>query len=154
MHGDAASELARQGRAVLASHPEVKHRWEQIPTGVRLAFPAEAADAFEVAVEAYGGAVLVSGVGFHTHFDWQGNAAENVRAALALARDLLSPAMRVREVSAGGRPYKWELQRLDGRDWRTEEVTVVPGTVFWNYFGRRSERIYQNRTLPVRDEPA
>lgn len=151
MHGDAPSELARQGRAILASHPGLKHRWEEIPAGVRLAFPNDADDGFEVAVEAYGSAALVSGVGFHTHFDWQGTASENVRAALRLVRDLLGPRMRVRELSASGRPYKWQLQRLDGHEWSTQEVFL---SAFWNYFGRRSERIYQNRTLPARDEPA
>jgi hypothetical protein len=119
---------------------------------VRLVFPTDSADGFEVSIEADGSAVLVAGVGFHTHFDWQGTAAENVRAGLALARDLLSPAMRVRELSAAGRPYKWQLQRFDGREWRTEETTVTVGWIVRNYFGRRSERIYQNTTLPARDE--
>jgi hypothetical protein len=147
--GDAPPELDRQGRAFLASHPELTHRWEEIPAGLRLAVPAETVDGFEVVVEAYGGAVLVAGVGFHVHFDWERTAAEKVRAALGLARDLLSPTMRVRELSAAGRPYRWELQRLDGREWRTQERTI--GSIFRKYFGPRSERIYQNTTLPARD---
>jgi hypothetical protein len=147
MEGDLVGELTRQGRAVLASYPELRHSWEDTPGGVRLVFPRVDTDGFQVSVEAQGSSLIVSGVGFHTHFDWHETAAEAVRQALGLVRDLLGPGMRVRELRASGRPYRWELQRFDGREWRTQEVT---GLLFWNYFGARSERFYQNMMLPPR----
>ncbi|HKG95027.1 MAG TPA: hypothetical protein VKA84_24130 [Gemmatimonadaceae bacterium] len=150
MEGNLRHELESQGRALLAAHPGLAHRWDEIPDGVRLVVPATGADAFEVAVQAHEhGGLQVSGVGFHTHFDWQTTAAEAVRDALGLVRDLLGPGMRVRELRAGDRPYRWELQAFDGQGWRTEEVTAQ---LVWNYFGQRSERIYRNVALPARDE--
>jgi len=75
--------------------------------------------------------------------------ASFVRDALGLVRDLLSPGMRLRELRAAGRPYKWILEgRLSGQ-WHTEQTMAL---LIWNYFGVRSERIYQNAHLPERDE--
>lgn len=86
--------------------------------------------------------------GFHTHFDDSDDAGALVRDAFGLVRDLLSPAMRLREWRAGNVPYRWvlEVQVADG--WRSEQTM---GLLFWNYFGRRSERVYQNRQLPARE---
>jgi len=147
MQGDLRAELRRQAEAILVHYPGLAHRWEEIPGGIRLAFPTTSANGFEVAVEAQKRGLLVSGHGFHTHFEWQPTAAEAVADALGLVRDLLSPATRVRELRAADRPYRWELQVRDGIGWRTREMTVL---TFWNYFGRRSERIYQNETLEPR----
>jgi hypothetical protein len=152
MEGDLVGELTRQGRALLASYPWLRHSWEDTAGGgVRLTLPRADADGFEVSLEAQAAGLIVSGVGFHTHFDWYATAGEAVRQALGLVRDLLSPGMRVRELRASGRPYRWELQRFDGGEWRTQEVT---GLLFWNYFGARSQRIYQNMMLPPRGSPA
>lgn len=70
-----------------------------------------------------------------------------VEDALGLVRDLLSPDMRVRELRAGRSAYRWFIEAFDGRTWKVEHMT---GLLFWNYFGRRSEHIYQNAVLPGR----
>jgi hypothetical protein len=55
--------------------------------------------------------------------------------------------MRLRTRHAGGRAYKWLLERVTGSEWRAEHVT---GLLFFNYFGRRTETIRQNHQLSVR----
>ncbi len=72
--------------------------------------------------------------------------------ALGLARDLLSPAMRIGERCAGGKPYRWYIGHLDDMRWHAEHET---GLLFGNFFGRRSEHIYRVYTLPSRisDDP-
>jgi len=84
-------------------------------------------------------------VGFHAHFE--GTPDETVQQALGLTRDLLSADMRIREQLASGRGYRWTLDRRDTSGWTRESTT---GAFFWNYFGRRTERVYQNTQLPGR----
>ena len=58
--------------------------------------------------------------------------------------------MRIREWLAGGKPRKWAFEVLDDGEWVTEESV---GLLFFNIFGRRTEKVYQNTVLPVRDYP-
>ena len=67
--------------------------------------------------------------------------------ALGLARDLLSPAMRIRELRTGNKPYRWVMECYDGAGWRGEQET---GFLDRNHLGRAYERVYQNRALPGR----
>jgi len=85
----------------------------------------------------------------HTPMDDDRDPASVVRDALGLVRDLLSAAMRLRELRAGGWPYKWILEARVSGQWQTEQTM---GPLVWNYFGARSKRIYQNAHLPERDE--
>ena len=151
MQGDLPKELEQQAAAMLGAHRDLVHTWEKASTGVRLNFPARSEEGFAVAIEAEPRALRVHGHGFHTHFDWQATAADAVRHALALVRDLLSPSMRVRELRAGDRPYRWELQAYEGGTWVRKEVTIH---LFWNYFAPRTVRVFQNRMLPSRSEPS
>lgn len=58
--------------------------------------------------------------------------------------------MRVRERCAGSGGYKWTLECFRGDGW---EDRGTMGLLFFRYWGKRSERIYQNRVLPLRDDP-
>lgn len=103
-------------------------------------------------VEAHPDGLMLFARGVHVHFDEHHDprlhdAEELVDEALGLARDLLSPAMRIRELCAGGKPYRWVMEYSDGAGWRGEQET---GLLVWNYLGRRSERVYQNHALPGR----
>ena len=151
MNGDLPAELARQAQPLLDAHPGLLYRWEMAGTSRSLTFPPTQPDGFEVTVEAEMHALRVHGLGFHTHLDWHDTAAEAVADALGLARDLLSTSMRVREVRAGNRPVRWELQAAIGGEWKTEQVTSL---AFWNYFAPRSAHLYQNDTLPSRARPS
>ena len=66
------------------------------------------------------------------------------------SRDLLSPVMRIRERLAGGKPYKWIFELYHDGQWIAEEWC---GLFFWNYIGKRTEKIYQNRILPAMENP-
>jgi hypothetical protein len=67
-----------------------------------------------------------------------------VDQVLGLARDLLSPDMRLRQLVAGGAPYKWIVEYHDGTSWRPE---FVHGLLIFNIFGRRSTQTFQNHQL-------
>ncbi len=136
----------RMGREVLARHQDLPHSWTQKDSTTTLEFPKKDGEGFEVSVVASDAEVTVCYQGGHEHFG-EGSFEEIVRDALGLVRDLLTTGMRVRELWAGNRPYRWYLETHEGGTWRTESVT---GLLIWNYFGHRSERIYQNRSLPGR----
>ena len=72
--------------------------------------------------------------------------------ALGLARDLLSPAMRIRELRTGNKPYRWVMECYDSTGWRGEQETefLDPNHLGRNHLGRASERVYPNRALPGR----
>jgi hypothetical protein len=67
--------------------------------------------------------------------------------ALGPAHDLLSPAMRIRELRAGNKPYRRVMACYDGAGWPGEQET---GFLDRNHLGRAYERVYQNRALPGR----
>jgi hypothetical protein len=135
-------ELRSQASRVLTAHPSLLYQWH----GDHLVFPAVDEDGFDVTLQPDAhGIIVLTGVGVHEHID--GSPWDAVRDALGLARDLLSPDMRVREQRAGGAGYRWVLERRDTGMWRPQSET---GLLFWNYFGRRSEHFYQNTQLPGR----
>ena len=146
-----SAELRAQASRVLQSHPGLSHDWH---ASGALRFPASSDEGFEVVLKPDShGIVVFTSVGFHKHFE--GAVREVVQEALGFARDLLSPDTRVREHRAGGRPYRWNLERRQEGwlsttpgDWAVESVVCL---VLWNFFGRRTERIYQNAHLPRRE---
>jgi hypothetical protein len=135
-------ELRVQATSILAEHPEVVHQWSED----WLVFPPASPDGFEVSIDPEPhGVIVFTGVGVHVHVD--GSPEEAVRDAIGLVRDLLSSDMRVRELRSGGQGYRWILERREASGWIGEAQTSL---LFWNYFGQRSERIYQNSQLPGR----
>ncbi len=142
--------FVRIAKEALSSRPEVEHTWsiDADEDHCILDIPPCSDTGFSITVEVFPAEITVSMQGPHEHFPLDSDAEELVRSVLGLIRDLLSPAMRLRELRAGGSPYCWHVEMLqeDGT-WQTEFTT---GLVFWNYFGRRSERIYQNDVLPSR----
>jgi len=76
---------------------------------------------------------------------------EGRRERLGMTRALLCADTRVREFRAGGRPYRWVIEYKQGQAWRKVSIT---GLVFWRYFSKRTQHIYQNETLPVTKLPA
>jgi hypothetical protein len=141
--GAYAEELRAQAKAILSAHPGVPHAWREDGT---LVFPRPSPDGFEVTLHPEDGEIVVfTSCGLHEHVE--GQPLEASTRALALTRDLLSPDMRVREFRAGGQGYRWVLERRTGRGWAAETSTAL---LLWNYFGRRSQRVYSNAQLPGR----
>jgi hypothetical protein len=148
--------LFRRAEEVLEDHPGLGHvESDDEQESVTLTFPRQTEGGFDVIVEATPKEIILFANGAHVQFDRpydEENPETQVEKALGLARDLLSPAMRIRERCAGGKPYRWYIEYLDYMQWHAEHET---GLLFWNYFGRRSEHIYRNYTLPNRisDDP-
>jgi hypothetical protein len=55
--------------------------------------------------------------------------------------------MRIRELHAGDKPYRWIKEYSAVVGWRREQET---GFLEWNHLGRRSERVNQNHALAGR----
>ena len=156
LSSDLRAILLRRAEEILEDHPGLGHvESDDEQESVTLTFPGQAEGGFDVVVEASSEELILIANGAHVQFDRpydpDYDLEMQVEEALGLARDLLSPAMRVRERYASGKPYRWHIEYLDDMQWRVEHETVL---LFWNYFGRRSERIYQNHTLPSRTSGA
>lgn len=140
-----AATLRREADKAIAQHPELRHEWLQERGAVILRFPPTDEQGFQVAIEARDGSITVVMGRSHHPFDVaEGTLERTVGEVLGLTRDLLSPDMRLREMCAGGYPYKWIVETYDGTTWRAE---FEAGLLLFNYFGRRSERLFQNRLL-------
>lgn len=97
----------------------------------------------ELAVSA-SGVTLSTDRGFHEHFEFEEDPETFIRQILGFSRDLLSPQMRLRELQSNNRPYRWFLEAWDGANWVAE---FEMGLVMFNFVGKRSQQIFQNRIL-------
>jgi hypothetical protein len=149
MTKELADAALRQAREVLARQPDLPHRWEQHGNDQELTFFASESTGFDVTVCFTPESVIVFARGAHRHFELiDGKDVESIAAeALGMVRDLLSPDMRVREYRASGSPYRWDIEIYTPDGWKTTEST---GLILWNYFGRRSQQVFQNQILPGR----
>ncbi len=137
-----ADELREQMNRIAADRAGVAFQWRES----ELVFSKAAEDGFDVSLlPVADGVVVQTSLGLHVNFEDEPAGA--VRDALALARDMLSAQMRIVEHCVGSRPYRWSLERQGVNGWVCEAQT---GLLFWNYFGRRRQRTYQNRLLPGR----
>src|SRR5262249_7457241 len=102
-------------RAVLARHPNVTHEWRNQSKRAEavLAFPTIEDDGFELVLSADATEIHVQAEGARVTFCALNpeQVASAVEEVLGLTRDLLSPGMRLRTQHAGGRAYKWLLER-------------------------------------------
>lgn len=156
---------------LLLNEVRVAHRCEERGNIVRVMIPRLRESGFDVTVEAASFGVLVrAGTLFHAHFpfsrDGDGEPQEEyyreamgidpydlyasrepAEQALGLVRDILSPAVRIRERRAAGIPYYAALEtQVRGRWRRRRSVTLLR----YSYFGRREERLWSNTHLGPR----
>ena len=149
----------------LLNEAGVAHTCEERGNIVRVLIPRTRDSGFDVTVEAATFGVLVrTGTLFHAHFPFAGddsyqgdNEREEFREpvdqdasskpaeqALGLVRDLLSPAVRIRERRAAGIAYHAALEvRVHGQWRRRRAVTLYR----YPYCGRREERLWANTHL-------
>ena len=140
--------LEEQGEGAMRASPALQHEWVSEAESLVLRIPAISSDGFDVELEANADGLELRCGDMHTPLEVSSDSATAVRDALGLVRDVLSTGMRLREVTAGGNAYHWLLEARTERGW---EVEYRMGHIFWNYFGRRSERIiYCNDHLPAR----
>lgn len=86
--------------------------------------------------------------GYHKQFEIVDTLGETLNDIMGMVRDLLSKNMRIREYLTNKKPYKWNLEYFEDKQWKIAGSTTL---MFWNYFGKKSEQIYSNDILPVRD---
>lgn len=142
-----------QAKQFLSTYPQIKHEWsiDEDQDHCILDIPEESENGFSITVEVDSDQIIVLTSGAHQNFEFNGdNPDDLVSEILGLVRDLLSPMMRIRERLSNGKPYKWAFEVYHNEQWITEEFV---GLLFWNYFGKRTEKIYQNETLPAREKP-
>ncbi|PWB71237.1 hypothetical protein C3F09_08035, partial [candidate division GN15 bacterium] len=120
-------------------------------TSARLEFPPQDAEGFTVAITAdLYGIVVHAGELEHVHFEEGLHITQDIENAFGYARDLLSPKMRLLERLAGSKVYWSGSEYFDGKVWRFEHWT---GSLFFNYFGKRTSHLKMNRQLPARIDP-
>ena len=156
---DWVAKLAPQ----LLNEAGVAHTCEERGNIVRVLIPRIHDSGFDVTVEAATFGVLVrTGTLFHAHFpfSWddldygereefrepvdQAESRRSAEQAFALVRDLLSPAVRIRERRAAGVSYHAALEvRVHGQGRRRRAVTLYR----YPYWGRREERLWANTHL-------
>ena len=143
-------EFRRRAEEALAGHPDLRPEWTADLS--RLWFPRVDDLGFDVEVCVGDREIVVQALGAHEHFELgNGTPSEVCASVLGLVRDLLSPDVRIREIRSRGRPFRWFVESRNGPEWQVEAET---GLLFFNYFGRRTERVCQNRQLPGRTHRA
>lgn len=85
--------------------------------------------------------------GYHWHFDNKKDKKQTLSEVMGLVRDLLGPNMRIREILSNGKPRKWITECYINNKWISDGET---GLLVWNYLGKKSEKIYQNKILEPR----
>jgi len=143
------NQFVKTIKEILATYPEVKHTWsiDDDEDHCILDIPKQKNDGFDITVEVFPKEIIIIAAGAHIHFDLKESYEKLVQSSFGLVRDLLSPNMRIREMLSANRPYKWYIETLHSTKWTVEESN---GLFFWNYFGKKSEKIYQNLILKGR----
>lgn len=133
----------------LESHPQLKYEWKEQDQGNiwGLSIFKIEENGFDVWLGFDGHDIYFSAGHVH-HSEFWLNEKEplesEIRKFLGFIRDLLSNKMRIIEKYAGKIAYKVLVQAWDGQKWKTEDTF---GLLFFNYLGKRSEKIYQNNIL-------
>jgi hypothetical protein len=142
-------QFVKAAKEMLATHLEIKHTWsvDEDEDHCILDIPKQNNDGFDITVEVSPAEILIGAGSAHTEFYLKKDHEELIQSALGLVRDLLSPHMRIRERLAADKPYSWNIESLKDGKWILEENCHL---IFWNYFGKRSEKIYQNSIVKGR----
>jgi hypothetical protein len=130
----------------ISTDPTLPHSVEDSGGAIRLSFPKQSETGFDIELHVSAGEICIeTSTGWHKRDESEDAAA--VIETMGLVRDLLTTNMRIRELRAGGRGYRWFVEAREGDAWVPESSV---GLLIFNYCGRRSEACYQNDTLPPR----
>lgn len=114
----------------LKKYPEL--RFEKTNDSVKI-FPLTP-DGFEVSIFQDSHECIVSFEGWHEHFSSEDEALNCLVWGL-------TPACRLVISMRGNAAHKWTVQSLEDNQWKDVGTT---GLLFFNYFGRKSQKILQN----------
>lgn len=110
-----------------------------------LKIPVIAYDGFSIELAvSNSGVELTTDRGFHEYFEIEEDINAFFKQILGLTRDLLSPQVRLRELRSNDQPYRWRLEAWDGSNWVQE---FEMGLLIYNFFGRKSQQVFQNHIL-------
>jgi len=104
---------------------------------------------YSIYVEILGDELIFHCDHFHQHIyqPKEMNTEEYVNHVFGMVYDYLTTDVRMIEKRSNGKPYKWTIETKEGEEWKEDQST---GLIFYNYFGMKSEKIYQNDLLPPR----
>lgn len=135
------------GQSVLNTTPDLVHGWTHGADVTTLTIPTSSPSGFEIRSEVEKDQITVHWGNWHTPFELEIDPDQLVQDVFGLVRDMLSSDMRLRELVAGSSPYRGYLESFDGTSWTVEQEM---GMAFWNYFAKRTERIFTNTALAPR----
>ena len=143
-------QFVREAKVLFRPFPEVAHQWsiDDDEDHCFLVINGRGNPGYDIDVEVYPQEITLSAEGWHHHHQRMEPIDDFVAEILGRIRDMLSPAMRLRELSANGSPFRWYLETCVEGTWRTESESSL---LFWNRFGRCTERTYTNTLLPARE---
>ncbi|MFH1441854.1 MAG: hypothetical protein ABIH18_07450 [Candidatus Omnitrophota bacterium] len=130
----------------IKNEKSIDYEWKKDNT--EIIFKKKAEDGFDIIVRLENDIIyLESDKDCHKHFHIKGfkDIEKAMEITMEFVRNMLSKNMRIKELLSNGKPYKYLLQKFYKNRWKTESSG---GLLFWNYFGKRSERIYSNDILP------
>jgi hypothetical protein len=142
-----------EAKRLLAENPQVPHAWTIAPgeSSCTLVIPKTDENGFDITFAAELEEFDLTCGGFWASDAREEGSTEDFAGhCVGLLYDLLTPLMRVREQRADGKPYKWTLECRRGDTW---ESRGSHSRLLFKYWGKRSERIFQNETLPLRQDP-
>ena len=151
MKTDLTRTFQSMAEAFFARHPNLKPKWLTDSTwaDLELEIPPQDDCGFSVSASIRGDEIIVFGAGSHQHLTLEKDAELLASQAFGLIYDLLSPGMRVIELTAGGKPYRWKMQTRANGDWHTD---VTTGLLVWRIFSKKEERVLQNKAVPLREK--
>ena len=137
---------------ILANLPELEIEWETLNGGDKKRLKIKKSDpsGFDVIAECETyGLYPFAGEWHGPAWElWPGNETllDLCEQFMGFIRSLLCSDSKLEVKYAGGSPYKWVLT------YPTEEGTEFQeiGLFFYNYFGRRTSKVFQNHHLPSR----
>jgi hypothetical protein len=126
-------------QSFLDACPRIQYEWHSPLT---LKIPASSPSGFDVKLvcESYG---LYPYAGEWHGAPWDATIWRSDKLAVTVReflQSVLSPAGGLRVRYSNGRPYKWTLQY----SFEGSTVSEETGRVFFNWLGRRSEKVFRN----------
>lgn len=131
-------------------HPELEHHWsiDADEDHCFLEIIGVGSPGYDITIEVHPDDITLFAKGFHNHYMVMEPLEDFLLEFFGRVRDMLSPAMRIRELLSSGSPYRWHLENQTDGQWHSESTC---GMLLWNWLGRRSERLYTNTNLPIRE---